>query len=72
MLNSLYSDFTADVDNALLFLHRKYTSSQDTDEKFILVFLFIDVIWLRPRSKSVGLRARNFSVHLHLARRTWV
>ena len=72
MLNRLYLNFTADVDNALLFLHSKDTSSQDTDEIFILMFLFINVIWLRPRSKSAGVRAGNFSVHLHLTRRTRV
>ena len=72
MLNSLYSNFTADV-----WIMRccssigKDTSSQDKDEKFIFVFLFIDVIWLRPRSKSAGLGAGNFLVHLHLTRRTW-
>ena len=71
MLNSLYSNFTAGVDNALLCSSiGKYTSSQDKDEKFIFVFLFIDDIWLRPRSKSARLRAENFSVHLHLTRRT--
>ena len=73
MVSSLYSNFTAGVDSGLLcFSVGKYTSSQDKDEKYNFVFLFIDVIWLRPRSKSARLRAENFSVHLHLTRRTWV
>ena len=74
-LNNLYSNFTADVDNAWLFLHRKRVLAHKTKTRiflfFIFVFLFIDVIWLRPRSKSAGLGAGNFSVHLHLTGRTW-
>ena len=68
MLNRLYSNLTADYDNALLFIG-KYTSSQDTDEKFILGILFIDVIWTCPFAR---IRAGNFSVHLHVTRRTRV
>ena len=49
MVNTLYSNGTADVDNALLFLIERDTSSQDKDEKFIFVILFINVTWLCPR-----------------------
>ena len=47
MLKCLYSNPTANGDNVLLLLHRKrYTSSEDTNEKRIPVFLFISwVIW---------------------------
>ena len=48
MLNTLYSNGTADVDNALLFFIEKDTSSKDNDEKIIFVILFIDVTWLCP------------------------
>ena len=49
MLHTLYSNFAADVDNALLFLIEKDTSSQDKDEKIIFVILFTDETWLCPR-----------------------
>ena len=47
MLTTLYSNFIADVDDALLFLIERDTSSQDKDEKFIIV-IFFDVTRLCP------------------------
>ena len=54
MLNRLYSNFTADVDNALLFLHRKIYWLKRHGREIYLSVSFIDVIWLRPWSKSAG------------------
>ena len=54
MLNSLDSNFTADMDNALLFLHRKCAGAQDMDEEIIFVFLLMDVIWLCCEANQLG------------------
>ena len=49
MLKCLYSNSTANGNNVLLLLHRKiYTCSEDTNEKLILVFLFISCVSWAP------------------------
>ena len=49
MLKWLYSHSTANRDNVLLLLHRKrYTSSENTNVKLILAFLFISCVSWAP------------------------
>ena len=68
MLNSLYSNFTANVDSALLFLPRKNTRSQE-------IYLCVSFHGCHLASSAEQIswaQSREFFSALHLTRRTWV